>query len=355
MSDDERLELDKIIASSDEYKKLYEDLTDPNKLFEEIVQIRSWDGEASWKKTESEIFPKTFPVWKFIAAAVVLVLITGVGYKYFSNSEHKEQYAQVYNAQLKTGKGQVINLNKVGNGRIDTARALPLIKNDSQLVYPNAPVIPNPETDTLATPRSARFQVLLPDGSKVWLNNTSTIYFPSSFSATERWVFVEGEAYFDIAKDPSRPFKIITPGMEIQVTGTRFNLKAYKDEEISTTLFEGSVKIQAGQDSATLKPGEQAVLTKGKKLRKVKDSIAIKKARAWRQGDFVFHGDDLKAVMEELGRSYDYDVEYKGPLSDRKYTGEFVRSEPLRDILDMFQTLSGYKITINGKKIIVDP
>jgi len=231
---------------------------------------------------------------------------------------------------------------------------LPLIKNDSQLVYPKAFVIPNPETDTLATPRSARFQVLLPDGSKVWLNSTSTIYFPSSFSASERWMYVEGEAYFDIAKDASRPFKIKTPGMEIQVTGTRFNLKAYKDEEISTTLFEGSVKIQAGQDSATLKPGEQAVLTRGKKLRKFKDNNAIKKAKAWRQGDFVFHGDNLKAVMEELGRWYDYDVVYTGPISDRTYIGEFVRGMPLREILGLFQTLSGYKITIKGRKIIVD-
>jgi ferric-dicitrate binding protein FerR (iron transport regulator) len=195
----------------------------------------------------------------------------------------------------------------------------------------------------------------LPDGSKVVLNSSSTVFFASAFGSNERQVSVNGEAWFDVVKDPGRPFFVHVPGLKIEVSGTRFNVQAYKDENVvRTSLVEGNVKVTAGNQEVSLKPGEQAVLTM-RKLEKVTNSSAIKKATAWRSGTFIFENDDIRSIIRQLCRSYDLDVEYKGKIPDKTFDGVFYHNNPVELILGYLHDRSGIKFTKKGNKIIVQP
>lgn len=184
-----------------------------------------------------------------------------------------------------------------------------------------------PSQNEISTPKGGHFKVVLPDGSKVWLNASSTLKYPNKFSPKERVVELSGEAYFEVNKQ-STPFYVHTTTQRIEVLGTHFNVNAYKDEsEVKTTLVEGSVKISA--DSRTgniedvfLKPGEQARLV-GEKI-EVKE-VDVSQFIAWKEGFFSFRGADLEMVMREFSRWYGVDVEFEGDLPNTKLWGEVYR------------------------------
>jgi ferric-dicitrate binding protein FerR (iron transport regulator) len=203
------------------------------------------------------------------------------------------------------------------------------------------------------TLRGGYYRLRLPDGSKVVLNSASTVFFASAFGGNDRQVSINGEAWFEVAKD-ARPFYVYASGMKIQVYGTRFNVQAYPDEDVKTSLLEGSVKVTAGKQNLSLKPGEQAVLKK-KKLEKVTDPVAIEKATAWKAGMFIFKNDDIKTIMGQLSRNYNLDVEYRGTIPDKRFYGVFYHNDEFKLILQRLQDNSGIKFTIEGKKIIVEP
>jgi transmembrane sensor len=117
---------------------------------------------------------------------------------------------------------------------------------------------PTPTFNTIATPRGGQYQVILPDGTKVWLNAASSLRFPTFFTGKNREVEITGEAYFEVTKNPAMPFKVKTNRAQIEVLGTHFNVMAYDDEKMKTTLLEGAVNISSGNFSARLKPGQQA-------------------------------------------------------------------------------------------------
>ncbi len=179
----------------------------------------------------------------------------------------------------------------------------------------------------ISTPNGGQFQVVLPDGSKVWLNATSTLKYPSRFSSKERVVELSGEAYFEVNKQ-NIPFYVQTNTQRIEVLGTQFNVNAYEDGNgVKTTLLEGSVKIRAGSGSddtidVSLKPGEQASLIDKKiKVTKVDASQSV----AWKEGLFSFQGADLETVMSEFSRWYGVNVEFEGKLPNTRLWGEVYR------------------------------
>jgi len=251
-----------------------------------------------------------------------------------------------------------INLENVSNGTILKEGETKISKlNDGLLVYnslneKSAQVLYN----TVTTPRGGQYQLLLPDGSKVWLNSASSIHFPVSFTGDERRVELSGEAYFEVAKSASMPFKVdVDEKKEIEVLGTHFNINSYGDEgSIKTTLLEGSVKV------TSLKTGESKLITPGQQAQlNTNGLIAINKAdpdnvMAWKNGYFNVDGADTKAVMQLLSRWYDVDVVYEGAIPQREWGGDIEKNLKLSQLLKILEK-NNLHFKLEGKKLVVLP
>jgi len=251
-----------------------------------------------------------------------------------------------------------INLENVSNGTIVTEGVTKISKlNDGQLVYNILEEKPTQILyNTVTTPRGGQYQLLLSDGSKVWLNSASSIRFPVSFIGDTRKVEVSGEAYFEVAKDPSMPFKVDVAGKnEIEVLGTHFNINSYEDDgSIKTTLLEGSVKV------TSLKTGESKLITPGQQAQlNTKGQIAINKADpdkviAWKNGYFNFDGADTRTVMQFISRWYDVDVIYEGEVPQREFGGDIEKNLKLSQLLKILEK-NDLQFRLEGKKLVVLP
>ncbi|HEY2582243.1 MAG TPA: FecR domain-containing protein [Mucilaginibacter sp.] len=206
--------------------------------------------------------------------------------------------------------------------------------------------------NTAATPRGGQYQFILSDGTRVWLNSASSIKYPVEFTGNERKVELTGEAYFEVAHNAKKPFRVISNGQTVEVLGTHFNINAYSDENATkTTLLEGSVKVSSAMVSNVIKPGEQAQLINGNIN---VANVDVDEVVAWKNGFFHFEDNNIQEVMRQLARWYDVDIKYEGLLPTRRFSGEISRNVNASQILDI---LSFKKIhyKIDGKFIIVMP
>ena len=309
--------------------------------------------------------------WTGVAAAVLLLAITGSSYYLFQQQRRAAIARQQSNtteiapghdgAILTLANGKKIVLDSAGNGVIAAQGNNAVIKNNGQLIYQgDATDTAASLMNTLTTPRGRQFALVLPDGSKVWLNAASSIRFPAAFRPSERTVAVNGEAYFEVAKVNDAqgkriPFKVnINQHATVEVLGTHFNINAYTDENsIRTTLLEGSVKMTDGRQSALLAPGEQAILSAQHIT--LNRSADIAEATAWKNGTFTFNGrTDLAEVMLQLSRWYDVEIIYEGKVPDISFTGEMQRGLSLQQVTSGFSSM-GVHFKIEGRKIIIQP
>ncbi len=206
--------------------------------------------------------------------------------------------------------------------------------------------------NTLTTKRNQQFQVILPDGSHVWLDAASSLKYPVAFKGNERKVELSGQAYFEVSHNAARPFIVKTTKTEVQVLGTHFNVSSYDDDQnVKTTLLEGSVRVKSTKATALLKPGEQAVLN-DKGLLTVNHDVDIEMEVAWKNGLFYFKKAGIEEIMAEASRWYDIDVKYEGKIPDTKLTGKMSRNVDISGLLEILQ-FEGIKFRMEGKTIIV--
>jgi transmembrane sensor len=273
-------------------------------------------------------------------------------------------------AILTLSNGQQLVLDSANNGSLTTQPGLQIVKHDSMIAYgplPNKERTTEVAYNTLSTPRGRQFQVVLSDGTKVWLNASSSIHYPAVFDGKERVVEVTGEAYFEVAAltpkggKEKMPFivKIKTSSGNdgrVEVLGTHFNINAYDDEAaIKTTLLEGSVKTSIGNgQSAILKPGEQAVLSGANSPLTIHHSPDLDQVMAWKNGYFQFERADIQTVMRQIARWYDVEIKYEGPVTKDKFGGSIPRDATLSQVLHALEQ-SLVHFTIQGKKVIVTP
>jgi len=307
--------------------------------------------------------------WFRLAVAAVFVLaVTGV---YLLVNQHPGEPPVANNQQLTNdilpgGNKAVLTLSNrsdiilesVSNGTIIEEGDTKISKlNDGQVVYNRLEEKPTQVLyNMVTTPRGGQYQLLLADGSKVWLNSASFIRFPVSFTGDERRVEVSGEAYFEVAKDPSMPFKVDIAGKnEIEVLGTHFNINSYFDDgTIKTTLLEGSVKV------TSLKTGESKLITPGQQAQVNTDGqIAINKAdpdkvMAWKNGYFNFDGADTRIVMQLISRWYDVDVIYESTVPQREFVGDIEKNLNLSQILKILEK-NDLHCRLEGRKLVVLP
>jgi ferric-dicitrate binding protein FerR (iron transport regulator) len=258
-------------------------------------------------------------------------------------------------ATLILADGSTIVLDETQNGTIAQQGNSKIIKLDGKLSYD--PTNKNSREivyNTISTPKGGQYQLELPDGSQVWLNATSSIHFPTSFTGTERRIEITGEAYFEIAKNPNMPFIVTVSNSEVQVLGTHFNINAYNDEDnVKTTLLEGSVRFVNDGSINILKPGQQAQLTKEGTTKVVSD-VNVDNVVAWKNGMFDFENASIETVMRQLSRWYDVEIEYKGKTDDL-FIAEMRRNIKLSDALKALELTGKVKFDIQDKKIIVMP
>ncbi|MEO8584444.1 MAG: FecR family protein [Flavitalea sp.] len=252
-------------------------------------------------------------------------------------------------ALLTLADGSTIVLDSVANGKIAQQGQMEVIKlSGGQLRYESAKNIDvggEPmQLNTMSTPRGGQYQLVLPDGSKVWLNAESSITYPVAFTGPERMVNISGEVYFEVFKDKTRPFRVQAKDVQVEVLGTHFNINAYSNEgPVKTSLLEGSVKI----NKQVLKPG-QAYLD-GKIV-----STNVERDVAWKNGVFNFNDQDLSQVMRQLARWYNLDVLYPKGVPKKEYGGEMGRNLNLEQVLKGLEN-SGVHFELKGTSLIVKP
>ncbi len=261
-------------------------------------------------------------------------------------------------ALLTLSDGSQIILDSASNGLLSQQGASKVIKlANGQLQYA-ANNLGSTETvyNTMSTPAGGQYQLTLPDGSKVWLNASSSIHYPTAFLEKERRVTITGEAYFEIAKNVNKPFIVkIYNGAEVKVLGTHFNIKAYTDEEeIKTTLLEGSINIYNGLNNNLLLPGNQAKIDKSGAI-KVQANADLEEAVAWKNGNFQFNSADVTTVLRQAARWYNIEVVYAGNTStENRFTGKIPMSVNLSRLLKWLE-YSDVHFKLDGRKLIVTP
>lgn len=357
---------------------LYADLTDRRKNAAEALKVLRIKKEV-FGKLQAEIPALTAKVrtgpriiyWQRYAAAGILVFVLMIGYmwiredKKVKSSNHlvavdqskTDIAAPVGNrTRLTLSNGTSIDLDSTKNGSLAMEGKIAVAKlSAGQLNYTELSEKPKEAVyNTVSTQRGGTYQIVLPDGSKVWLNSQSSLRFPTAFAGKERTVVLSGEAYFEITKQPAAPFKIeVEDGSAVQVLGTQFNVNAYSNEPRSiTTLIEGSVKLSKGSVSKVLNHGQQAsILNSG--MIEVKEGDATS-AIAWKDGLFKFNSADIETVMRTLARWYDVDVKFSGEKSGNLLTAQVKRSHNASDVLKVLE-ISGYHFKIDDRTIVVMP
>jgi ferric-dicitrate binding protein FerR (iron transport regulator) len=213
----------------------------------------------------------------------------------------------------------------------------------------------HPAYNIISTPRGGQYQLILPDGSKVWLNSASSLKFPTAFYGKERQVELTGEGYFEVAKNANTPFSVTVNQMKIDVLGTHFNIMAYNDEKtMNTTLLEGAVTVSDGEMEKKLIPGQQAIVNEATRQMSV-GQADILKAIAWKNGLFEFDNTDLSTIMRQLARWYDIEIVYEVTPEKTALGGSISRNLSLKEVLNMLEANGINHFNIEGKKIFVLP
>lgn len=257
-------------------------------------------------------------------------------------------------AMLTLGNGSVVDLTASADGTIGEQSGTTVNKQQALLIYDDkGNGSTQPAINKLFVPRGGKYRLILPDGTKVWLNAASELRFPTAFPGKERLVELDGEGYFEIAADADQPFIVKTAGLRVEVLGTHFNVKAYRDESsINTALLEGSVRIvTANGRSSLLKPGDLAKVATDESISIAQDAG---QAIAWMEGSFAFRNADIATILREIGRWYDVDINYEGTVTRRRFTGKVSRSYSLAETLSILEA-SDLHFRQEGKKIIVLP
>lgn len=313
---------------------------------------------------------KSILSYSIAAAAVLVIAVTAV--LFYGNHKDFTGVQLVKNdinpgknkAVLTLSNGQKISLTDAVNGQLAQQEGVTISKTaNGQLIYqaaPNSSDKSTSEYNTIEAPRGGQWQVILPDGSKVFLNASSSLKYPVSFAAKERKVELKGEAYFEITHNRKSPFRVIAKGQTVEVLGTHFNIMSYEDEKtVKTTLLSGSVKVSANgsnavkseQEHLILKPGEQAQVTAGSM--KVINDVDLEDVLAWKNGYFKFN-ENLQSIMTKVSRWYDVEVVYETrPDPDFKYRGEISRNKNISELLNMLDYTGNVHFKIEGRKIIV--
>lgn len=367
ISEEEMATLQAWLGESEENRQLLASFRNADARRQDIDFLSTIDTDAAWDRFRGR--KKRTPLvklMKFSGYAAAAVLLLFVAWRWLTptgpiddrvvpdvtNRYQNDVLPGEHRAQLLLSDGRHIDLESAVDSLNERDGTLIAGKAKGEIHY-----VPG-ETDTdtllyntLVVPKAGTYRIVLSDGTKVWVNALSELRFPVRFANHERKVSIKGEAYFEVAHDADRPFRVEVNGSEVEVLGTQFNVNAYTDV-VSTTLVEGAVKVSAGQAASILQPGEQSQVRNGVVTVRRAD---VAKVIAWQQGEFYFKSDDITEVMNQLSRWYDLQVTYRGEaLRATSYTGHISRNVNLTEVLEMLGYLSKAEFEVDGRRVEVN-
>ncbi len=370
--EDEELNIaiDTVFKNSKKFNPLNGD--DKELLFQSIIRNKHFVSEI---QNELETIPAFAPrLWYQlgVAASILLLIVTSLFF-YTNRTPVNKLALKVVEpkkaavilpgdnkAILTLSDGTKIILEDAKNGILANQAGVSIQKtSDGKLLYSfsNSANTVSPETkenviyNKIETPIGGKYQVNLPDGSKVWLNSSSSLRFSALFNGHTREVELSGEAYFDVSKNKGKPFRVITKDQIVEVLGTQFNINSYSDEgPIKTTLIEGSVKIIYKDKVVLLSPGQQF---QPKELVSAVVEADTEEVVAWKDGYFVFKNEDIKSIMRKLSRWYNVEVSYSGNIPEVGFGGNISRSKDISEVLDVLQLTNAIHFKVEGRRITV--
>ncbi|MGN6418111.1 MAG: FecR family protein [Pseudobacter sp.] len=374
LTDNEKKELDEWRQSSAANQQLFDQYSQAEIILSEFNERNIRNKRLSERlaqfvqeeQTASHPVPvRSMQRWKW-AVAASLLLLSGIATWFLMehSNEGSLPAVTITAEQVQPGKegavltladGSQLSLDTVKNGVVALQDGVTARVIDGALVYEGQG---NPlQYNTMSTPKGRQYQLSLPDGTKVWLNAASSIRYPTVFTGEARNVEITGEAYFEVAKRSSQPFRVtVDKKMKIDVLGTSFNVNAYSNEaKMSTTLIDGAVRVTGSQagDSKVLKPAQQAVFT-GAALAVTSD-VDTDKVMAWKNGIFNFEGASLEDVMKQIERWYDIDVVYEKGIPDIKFWGKITKDVPLSGMLIALEKTKVHFKLENNRTLVVLP
>lgn len=341
------------------------------------LQLNEYELEDSYEYLKAKLplkqETKVIRIWPRVAVAASIAVLLGTGIFYFTKT--KEQIPQIAEKPQEIAPGGNRGILTLSNGKqivlADISAKDTIAKEGEEdevtikmgangvityIINPNADAskIDANLFNTLSTPTGGQYNIVLADGTKVYLNAVSSIKYPTQFNGDQRMVELDGEAYFEVAKNKNKPFIVKSGDQDIEVLGTHFNVHAYDNESVvKTTLLEGSVAVNYKNQKAILKPGQQSNVSD--KFNKITiKQVDTEAAIAWKNGRFKFDNADLKTVMRQLERWYGIKVEYRGDVSDVRFNGGTFMNKNLSEVLKVLE-LSNIKFKVEGKTIIVYP
>lgn len=386
--------------TKEEYVLLYEKCASGNcteeerRLLEEYMDefsLEELPGEGTAREVNSEITeriyrrlqesmhadkPSTrwlYPYGLRAAAAVVFMFLCSGLYYYIQargpvpvavKSHLKNDIPPGRNAAVLTlSDGSRLVLDNSINGILARQGNAVIRKlKDGQLIYDQSGLSASNGHDhsmtiadnSVSTPRSGEYKLLLPDGTRVWLNAESSLTFPPVFGGSERKVELSGEAYFEVARNEAIPFRVIAGDTEIEVLGTHFNVNAYH-EEVKTTLLEGSVRLKRDGQETLLQPGQSGIPSEDGAFTVQEEAVHAEEVVDWKNGYFVFQDENIRTIMERAARWYDVEVEYRGNMEDKNFWGKVSRYENISELLKNLELTGMVRFKIEGRKVIVMP
>jgi transmembrane sensor len=349
-------------------------------LIENISTVETFD-EQEWKDIVENILrqPRRKPTrtvtmkWWFrrIAVAASVILIIGTGIYIAINLFNNKQETEIVETQEKRFKndvqpgksgailtldnGQQVILDSLQNGMLAEQGNSNIIKQGDRLSYNQQQTTKEVVYNTITTPRGRQYpNLVLADGSRVWLDAASSIRFPTSFTGRERVVEITGQVWFDVIHNAKVPFKVIANGIEINDLGTEFNVNAYDDEEVvKTTLIAGLIKVGKNDKSVTMQPGQQAIFQNDNLS--LNKNVNLDEVMAWKTGYFQSDNVTVESVMRQLARWYDVDIVYEKHITKRVSLLGVPRTITMVNILKIMEATGNVKFKIDGRTVTVMP
>jgi transmembrane sensor len=318
-------------------------------------------GTPLWKRS----------VFKLMAAAAVLALICSAIFLYYvkvENTKHtalsksikiphaKPIYGGSDKVMLILSDGKRIEINNFTKGQLAVENGYSIEKQSNDLLkyrkINTTAALASGNSNTIVTPRGGQYCVNLPDGSKVWMNAESKLTYPVVFSGPNRKIALQGEAYFEVAHNPKKPFIVGFEGSNVKVLGTHFNICAYGDGEMpKTTLLQGAVEISFGHHKKIISPGQQAISNKDIGIVNVDTNHVM----GWKNGNFSFEHERIGTVMGKISRWYDVDIKYQGEVTQEEFVGSIPKSKNLEEVLHRLELTGLLHFKIKGRSVTIMP
>lgn len=369
LTEGEQDELNAWVESSDDNLRLFEELTDEQNVKANIDFMQQVAAIDRFQRLRKEgLLGRKRPVrmitWVAAAAVIAAVVISAL---FLVNNKRPDNFHQSQSsstflqpggnrAVLQVDDGTSVDLTTQLNGSISLGEGSHVSKPaDGEIVYDRTDREVPGRMHTLSTPVGGQYRLILPDGTKVWLNAATCLQYRSSFTAQERTVFLDGEAYFEVARDVTRPFRVrLSDSSVITVLGTHFNVSTYSTEATrSVTLLEGKVEVRTGDERRTLVPGHQLTIEKNK-LREA-GRADVEEAVGWKNGWFVFRDAPIESIMNQLARWYNAKVVYEGEVNPHHFNATIQRGEPLSKVLHLLELTNEIHFRIDNNTIYVLP